>query len=272
MDKDIDIKVKSCSNCIIKYLRTPSDSKDVFLFVSLCLICKRVLTLRISGSAFCSSCQSIALISTSETRLSSICTFWVNLYPAHKREFLALKLAVTISFMNICTAVSSRLKQIIIGWLISLIRLSWMLLVIDGWLPFLTMTSIWPTEQVRLMKYLRTPSDSKDVFLFEGLCPIWKRALTLRISGSAFCSSCPLSNYNFNLTYRAGKANGDADPLSRIQPETKQMFHDAIKKDISQRIIIRFNLELTAYKYSWNLSVTLVYEPNKVSLLLSNYG
>jgi hypothetical protein len=27
-----------------------------------------------------------------------------------------------------------------------------------------------------------------------------------------------LSNYNFNLTYRAGKANGDADPLSRIQP------------------------------------------------------
>jgi hypothetical protein len=36
-----------------------------------------------------------------------------------------------------------------------------------------------------------------------------------------------LSNYNFNLTYRAGKANGDADSLSRIQPETKQMFHDA---------------------------------------------
>jgi hypothetical protein len=33
----------------------------------------------------------------------------------------------------------------------------------------------------------------------------------------------------FNLTYRAGKANGDADPLSRIQPETKLMFHDAIK-------------------------------------------
>jgi hypothetical protein len=38
-----------------------------------------------------------------------------------------------------------------------------------------------------------------------------------------------LSNYDFNLTYRAGKANGDADPLSRIQPETKLMFHDAIK-------------------------------------------
>ena len=37
-----------------------------------------------------------------------------RLYPAHKREFLALKLAVTISFMNICTAVSSRLKRIII--------------------------------------------------------------------------------------------------------------------------------------------------------------
>jgi hypothetical protein len=73
-----------------------------------------------------------------------------------------------------------------------------------------------------------------------------------------------LSNYDFNLTYRAGKANGDADPLSRINPEIKQMFHDAIKaivivrkgshssmtniihlsliKDISQRIIIRFHL------------------------------
>ena len=38
-----------------------------------------------------------------------------------------------------------------------------------------------------------------------------------------------LSNYDFNLTYRAGKANGDADPLSRINPEIKQMFHDAIK-------------------------------------------
>ena len=25
-------------------------------------------------------------------------------------------------------------------------------------------------------------------------------------------------------------SNGDADPLSRIQPETKQMFHDAIKR------------------------------------------
>jgi hypothetical protein len=38
-----------------------------------------------------------------------------------------------------------------------------------------------------------------------------------------------LSNCIFNLTYRAGKANGDADPLSRIQPEIKQMFDDARK-------------------------------------------
>ena len=46
-----------------------------------------------------------------------------------------------------------------------------------------------------------------------------------------------LSNYNFNLTYRAGKANGDADPLSRIQPEIKHMFHDAIKAVCSACVI-----------------------------------
>jgi hypothetical protein len=50
-----------------------------------------------------------------------------------------------------------------------------------------------------------------------------------------------LSNYNFNLTYRAGKANGDADPLSRIQPETKQMFHDAIKAVCSACVISASN-------------------------------
>ena len=50
-----------------------------------------------------------------------------------------------------------------------------------------------------------------------------------------------LSNYDFKLTYRAGKANGDADPLSRIQPETKQMFHDAIKAVCSACVVSASN-------------------------------
>jgi hypothetical protein len=50
-----------------------------------------------------------------------------------------------------------------------------------------------------------------------------------------------LSNYNFNLTYRAGKANGDADPLSRIQPETKQMLRDAMKAVCSACVISASN-------------------------------
>jgi hypothetical protein len=50
-----------------------------------------------------------------------------------------------------------------------------------------------------------------------------------------------LSNYDFNLTYRAGKDNGDADLLSRIQPETKQMFHDAIKAVCSTCVVSASN-------------------------------
>ena len=50
-----------------------------------------------------------------------------------------------------------------------------------------------------------------------------------------------LSNYDFNLTYRAGKANREADPLSRMQPETKQMFHDAMKAVCSACVISASN-------------------------------
>jgi hypothetical protein len=45
------------------------------------------------------------------------------------------------------------------------------------------------------------------------------------------------------------KANGDADPLSRIQPETKQMFHDAIKAVCSACVISASNPCLINSRY-----------------------
>jgi hypothetical protein len=82
-------------------------------------------------------------------------------------------------------------------------------------------------------KYLRTPSDSKDVFLFVGLCPICKRVLT---------------------------PNGDADPLSRINPATKQMFHDAIKAVCSACVISASNpcIETVLLTQNVNIDESLV--------------
>jgi hypothetical protein len=69
-----------------------------------------------------------------------------------------------------------------------------------------------------------------------------------------------LSNYNFNLTYRAGKANGDADPLSIIQPETKQMFHNAIKAVCSACVISASNpcIETVLLTQNVNIDDSLV--------------
>ena len=66
--------------------------------------------------------------------------------------------------------------------------------------------------------------------------------------------------YDFNLTYRAGKANGDADPLSRIQPETKQMFHDAIKAVCSACVISASNpcIETVLLTQNVNIDDSLV--------------
>jgi hypothetical protein len=69
-----------------------------------------------------------------------------------------------------------------------------------------------------------------------------------------------LSNYNFNLNYRAGKANGDADPLSIIQPETKQMFHNAIKAVCSACVISASNpcIETVLLTQNVNIDDSLV--------------
>jgi hypothetical protein len=64
-----------------------------------------------------------------------------RLYPAHKREFLALKWAVTDKFHDYLYGSKFEVKTVKVN-----------------------------LSQSR--KYLRTPSDSKDVFLFVGLCPI----------------------------------------------------------------------------------------------------
>ena len=64
-----------------------------------------------------------------------------------------------------------------------------------------------------------------------------------------------LSNYDFNLTYRAGIANGDADPLSRINPETKQIFHDAIKPICSACVISASNSCIETVLLTQNVSI-----------------
>jgi hypothetical protein len=64
-----------------------------------------------------------------------------------------------------------------------------------------------------------------------------------------------LSNYDFNLTYRAGKVNGDADPLSGIQPETKQMFHDAIKAVCSACVVSASNSCIETVLLTQNVSI-----------------
>jgi hypothetical protein len=64
-----------------------------------------------------------------------------------------------------------------------------------------------------------------------------------------------LSNYGFNLTYRAGKANGDADPLSRINPETKQMFHDAIRAVCLACVISASNSCIETVLLTQNVSI-----------------
>jgi hypothetical protein len=97
-----------------------------------------------------------------------------RLYPAHKREFLALKWAVTDKFHEYLYGSKFEVK----------------------------------TDNNPLTYIF-------DKAKLDAVCHRWVASL---------------SNYDFNLTHRAGKANGDADPLSRIQPETKQMFHDAIKR------------------------------------------
>jgi hypothetical protein len=61
--------------------------------------------------------------------------------------------------------------------------------------------------------------------------------------------------YDFNLTYRAGKANGDADPLSGTQPETKQMFHDAIKAVCSACVVSASNPCIETVLLTQNVSI-----------------
>ena len=47
-----------------------------------------------------------------------------------------------------------------------------------------------------------------------------------------------LSSYNFKLTYRSGRSNGDADGLSRRPQETTEMFPEVVKA-ISQAYIVK---------------------------------
>ena len=49
-----------------------------------------------------------------------------------------------------------------------------------------------------------------------------------------------LSSYNFKLTYRSGRSNGDADGLSRRPQETTEMFPEVVKA-ISQAYIVKGN-------------------------------
>jgi hypothetical protein len=49
-------------------------------------------------------------------------------------------------------------------------------------------------------------------------------------------------------------ANGDADPLSRINPETKQMFHDAIKPICSACVISGSNSCIETVLLTQNVS------------------
>ena len=83
-----------------------------------------------------------------------------RLYPAHKREFLPLKSAVTDKFH----------------------------------------------EYLYGSKFEVKTDNNPLTYIFD--------KAKLDAVGHRWVAS--LSNYNFNLTYRAGKANGDADPLSRI--------------------------------------------------------
>ena len=88
-----------------------------------------------------------------------------RLYPAHTREFLALRLAVTDNFH----------------------------------------------EYLYGSKFEVNMDNNPLTYVFN--------KAKLNAVGHRWVAS--LSNYDFNLTYRAGKDNGDADLLSRIQPETK---------------------------------------------------
>ena len=46
-----------------------------------------------------------------------------------------------------------------------------------------------------------------------------------------------LSSFDFKLTYRSGRSNGDADGLSRRPQETMEMFPDVVKA-ISQAYLV----------------------------------
>jgi hypothetical protein len=75
--------------------------------------------------------------------------------------------------------------------------------------------------------------------------PFKSKKLSFMSRIKSLCSSqttASIGNYSVNATlFLIGKANGDADPLSRIQPETKRMFHDAIKEVCSACVISASN-------------------------------
>jgi hypothetical protein len=61
------------------------------------------------------------------------------------------------------------------------------------------------------------------------------------------------------IIFSAGKVNGDADPLSRIQPETKQMFHDAIKAVCSACVVSASNPCIETVLLTQNVSIVFVH-------------